>query len=172
MNTPNLKIFKKDLKAVLPSYGTKNSACFDITVTFEFGQAITKYSENNNEGYANVGQADPAYIIVQPGERVLFPTGLIFDIPEGYHVKFHPRSGTALKQGLVLANQTAVIDEDYTKPVFVLLTNISFSPVTVTSGTRVAQGELVLTNATEMEEIFEGPETKTDRIGGLGSTGI
>jgi dUTP pyrophosphatase len=39
-----------------------------------------------------------------PQERALIPTGLIFDIPEGYSIRIHPRSGMALKYGLILAN--------------------------------------------------------------------
>ena len=36
--------------------------------------------------------------------EVLIPTGLIFDIPEGYSVRLHSRSGLRWKDGIYLTN--------------------------------------------------------------------
>ena len=37
-----------------------------------------------------------------PGERILVPTGLIFNIPEGHSVRLHARSSVSLKKGLIM----------------------------------------------------------------------
>ena len=52
------------------------------------------------------------YINVPYGSRVLVPTGLIFDIPEEYYLKVYTRSSSPLKNGLMLANSTGIIDSD------------------------------------------------------------
>jgi dUTP pyrophosphatase len=111
-------------------------------------------------------------IKIMPGDRILVPTGLIFDIPEGYSVRIHPRSGLSLKQGLVLANLEAVIDSDYVQETFVLLANNSSVDQTINNGDRIAQAEMIKSEEYILWEIFDAPIQKTDRAGGLGSTGI
>ena len=113
-----------------------------------------------------------AAISIAPGERVLVPTGCIMDIPQGYSVRIHARSGTSLKQGLVLANAEGVIDSDYVEEVFVMLHNISGNAVTINHGDRVAQAELVKNVEYSVEETPARPLHKTKRQGGFGSTGI
>ena len=104
-------------------------------------------------------------------ERVMVPTGLILDIPEGYSVRLHSRSGLAWKDGIYLTNCEGVIDSDYVEPVFVMLTSISQSPKHIKHGDRICQAELVEKIYHEFEEINEPPSQKTDRYGGFGSTG-
>jgi dUTP pyrophosphatase len=94
------------------------------------------------------------------------------DIPQGYSVRLHARSGTSLKQGLVLANAEGVIDSDYVEEVFVMLHNISGNAVTINHGDRVAQAELVKNVEYSVEETPARPLPKTNRQGGFGSTGI
>ena len=84
----------------------------------------------------------------------------------------HARSGTSLKQGLVLANAEGVIDSDYVEEVFVILHNISGNAVTIENGDRIAQAELVSNIIYHVEETPARPLPKTSRIGGFGSTGI
>jgi len=108
---------------------------------------------------------------VNPNERVLIPTGIIFDIPNGYSVRLYPRSGLALKSGLTLANNVGVIDSDYVEPVFAMIMNISGFTNYVKHNERICQGELFKDQPCILEEISEQPERKTDRDGGFGSTG-
>jgi dUTP pyrophosphatase len=104
-------------------------------------------------------------------ERVLIPTGLIFDIPKGYSVRLHSRSGLVWNDGVYLTNGEGIIDYDYVEPIFVMLTNISQSPKTINNGDRVCQAELVEKVYHSLEEIKEQPTQKTERDGGFGSTG-
>lgn len=166
-----LKVFKTHPNVTLPVFSTKQSACFDISACFAGKQSYSGFSKTNAPferkfiDYSNG-------IVVMPGERVMCPTGLIFDITDGYSVRIHPRSGLSYKSGIVLANQEAVIDSDYFQETFVLLTNISDAKFTVMNGDRIAQGELVKVEKYDIEETKEQPQQKTDRKGGVGSTGV
>jgi dUTP pyrophosphatase len=164
-----LNIYKTNPNIVMPRFGTKQAACFDISFQAE-GKAT--YSGYNSFNAPFTRSLSSGAIRIMPGDRILVPTGLIFDIPEGYSVRIHPRSGLSYKQGLILANLEAVIDSDYIEETFILLTNRSEVDQTINKGDRIAQAELVKKEEYVLWEIMEAPTQKTDRIGGLGSTGI
>jgi dUTP pyrophosphatase len=129
----------------------------------------TGYSEMNRK-FTRSFKDGRLYINLH--DRVMVPTGLILDIPKGYSVRIHARSGLSLKQGLVLVNGEGVIDSDYIEEVFVLMTNLSTVGHWISPGDRIAQAELVKTENYKIEEIATRPEVKTDRRGGMGSTGV
>ncbi|MCX8008174.1 MAG: dUTP diphosphatase [Patescibacteria group bacterium] len=165
---PTLKYFKQDSFAFDPVFATKNSACFDLCARLVNDDVVKGFS------YANIGinlKVKDQSIRVYPNDRLMIPTGLIFDIPEGYYVRLYIRSGTALKKGLALANSVGVIDSDYVEPVYILLTNISGVTTTITHGERICQAELVPVHEVDFEVLSERPQQKTDRSGGFGSTG-
>jgi dUTP pyrophosphatase len=164
-----LKIFKTNPEVVLPTFGTQQAACFDIAF-----QAYGKYEYAGYSGFNSpfTRTLKHGRAVIMPGDRIMVPTGLIFDIPEGYSLRIHPRSGLSYKQGLVLANMEAVIDSDYFSETFILLTNYSENPITINNGDRIAQAELVQSLKYNLVETAEEPAQKTDRVGGLGSTGV
>jgi len=164
-----LNIYKTHPDIVLPKFGTKQAACFDLS--FQSAGKI-EYSGYNAFNAQFTRLIHEGKIVLMPGDRIMIPTGLIFDIPVGYSVRIHPRSGLSYKQGLVLANLEAVIDSDYVHETFVLLTNTSENPITINNGDRIAQAEMIKSEEYVLWEIFEAPTQKTDRVGGLGSTGI
>lgn len=164
-----LNVYKTHSDVTLPRFGTKQAACFDLSFNSAGKMEYTGYNMYNAPFTRELANGS---IRIMPGDRVLVPTGLIFDIPEGYSVRIHPRSGTSLKQGLILANLEAVIDSDYVHETFVLLTNTSQVDHTINNGDRIAQAELVKKEDYVLWEVFDAPTQKTDRIGGLGSTGI
>lgn len=166
---PTLKYFKITPNAPSPVFSTKSSACFDI---FSHWSRYEKIKQYNIFNVAEEVLLNEDVFCLYPGYRVLMPTGLIFDIPEGYSVRIHPRSGLALKMGLILANCEAVIDEDYYHQTYILLHNVSKVNVIVGNDTRIAQAELVARLTYDFEEANVQPTQKTDRIGGLGSTGV
>lgn len=165
----NLKIYKTNEEVQLPKKGTEQAACFDLSFQAYGKYEYTGYNARNAVFSRRFG--DTGQIIIMPGDRVMVPTGLIFDIPEGYSIRIHPRSGLSFKSGLVLANQEAVIDSDYFHETFVLLTNTSSNSVTIKNGERIAQAEMVWSHPYEIVETKDAPSQKTDRVGGLGSTG-
>ena len=46
---------------------------------------------------------------LEPGQRGLVPTGLSIALPAGYELQVRPRSGLALKHGIVLPNAPGTI---------------------------------------------------------------
>ncbi len=163
-----LKIWKTHPSIQIPKHQTAQSACFDLAFQCAGKREYKGYSHMNKPFSREVRDK----ITIAPGERVLIPTGCIMDIPEGYSVRLHARSGTSLKQGLVLANAEGVIDADYMEEVFVILHNISGNAVTIGNGDRIAQAELVKNVEYVVEETPARPLPKSNRAGGFGSTGI
>lgn len=112
---------------------------------------------------------DGAMIIV-PGERVLIPTGLKMEIPLGYEIQVRPRSGLALKHGLMLVNSPGTIDSDYRGPVGVIVINAGRETFEVSHGMRIAQ--LVLAPVVQADFAQVEQLSETDRgVAGFGSTG-
>lgn len=171
---PALQFFKLHDNVEIPYYATDAAACFDLQAFYEHaGDFFTLYLPTNQkvERQFDVDAATgKKQILIRPLERVLVPTGLIFDTQFGYSVNLHPRSSTPLKQGLTLANCTGIIDSDYVNEVFIVLINLTEKAQYITQGERVAQAELKFALKTRLQETKIKPSQKTNRTGGFGST--
>lgn len=167
-----MKIYRDKESAVIPTFATEGSACFDLRACFEAGDKIKCYNPHNKEMNIPVKEINGKLSTqLHASFRTLVPTGLIFDIPKNHEVKIAIRSSMALKYGLMLANGIAVIDSDYIDPSYIMIYNASDTPVTIYSGDRLAQAQLVALKKYELTERKTKIEPKTDRVGGLGSTG-
>ena len=164
-----LKIYKTHPDVNLPSFATKQSACFDLSFQSIGKQGYEGYNSYNKKIMRPFKDGG---LYVSSRDRIMVPTGIILDIPEGYSVRLHPRSGLSLKSGIVLANAEGVIDSDYVQEVFVLLYNMSDNGLMINNGDRICQAELIKDEKYDIEETTAKPENKTDREGGFGSTGI
>lgn len=80
-----------------------------------------------------------APLTLQPGQRLLVPTGLFIALPEGYEAQIRPRSGLALKHGITVLNSPGTIDADYRGEINIILANLSDKPFTIEDGERIAQ---------------------------------
>jgi len=108
--------------------------------------------------------------VLKPLERKLIPTGLYFEITEGYEVQIRPRSGLAFKHGITVLNAPGTIDADYRGEIGVLLINLSQEDFTVENGERVAQ--MVVAEYKQVDWQTATTLTATERgTGGFGSTG-
>ena len=103
-------------------------------------------------------------------ERRLVPTGLYFQLPEGYEIQVRPRSGLAAKYGLTVLNTPGTVDEGYTGQVMVILVNLSNEPYTITPGERVAQLVLCKVEKARLDSVLFLEET-TRGGSGFGSSG-
>lgn len=168
-----MKIFKHNPEATVPEFATEGSAAFDLRVCLSEGDTVKTINPHNRELKVPAKRASNGLmsIQIQPQFRVLIPTGLIFDIPAKHVMKIFIRSSMALKNGINLANNTAIIDSDYTDPTYVMLYNMCDTPVILYHGDRIAQAMLEKSVSYKLEETLEAPGQKTDRVGGLGSTG-
>ena len=109
-------------------------------------------------------------VVIPPGGRMLVPTGLRIAIPAGYELQVRPRSGLALKNGVVLPNSPGTIDEDYRGEVGVIVLNAGDAPFTVERGMRIAQAVVAPVLRAAWREVAELRETARGS-GGFGSTG-
>ena len=169
----DLRYYKLDSDVKKPVRATSGSACFDIYSFFKKTDKITVFRSDGYEKVEKVIRSPNGdnLIPINPYERVMVPTGLIFDIPNGYSVRLYSRSSMALKEGLMLANNVRIIDSDYVDPVFVILVNISGYIKYIESDNRICQAELYKNQPHILQETFKKPEIKTERDGGFGSTG-
>jgi dUTP pyrophosphatase len=112
----------------------------------------------------------PDDIILKPLQRVLVPTGLFIELPEGFEAQIRPRSGLALKHGISVLNTPGTIDADYRGEIGVILVNLSQDEFIIKNGERICQmiiskHETVGWNEVEvLEETVRG-------AGGFGHTG-
>lgn len=107
---------------------------------------------------------------IKPFERVLIPTGLHLELPEGYEAQIRPRSGLALKNGVTVLNTPGTIDADYRGEIKVLLINLSQTVFTLKPGDRIAQ--MIIAPYTRAEWQVELELSHTNRgEGGYGHTG-
>lgn len=167
-----LKVYKDKEDALMPEFATKGSACFDIKSYLKKGMKVKYYDSGNKKRESPVYVVDgERRLVLMPCARYLVPTGLIFDIPVGYSVRLHPRSGLSFKVGMGLSNMEGVIDYDYVDPTYVLLENRSMTTEYITDGMRICQGEMIEDLKYNLTETTTKPDVKTDRNGGLGHTG-
>jgi dUTP pyrophosphatase len=169
-----MKIFKTRDTAEIPSYATEGSACFDVKACLEIGNTITCYTPFNKKVPMHpkiIGGSGEIGIAIPPATRVLIPTGLIFDIPKEHVIEMFIRSSVATKKGLVLVNSVGIIDSDYVDETHIIVHNISDTIVIVNHGDRLAQCNLSKVQQTELTQRKTAPTQKTDRKGGIGSTG-
>ena len=111
-----------------------------------------------------------APVTIPPGGRALIPTGLAIALPAGFELQIRPRSGLALRHGIVLPNSPGTIDEDYRGEVQVIVLNAGAEAFVVERGMRIAQAVLAPVQRAEWRPVAVLPETERGGSG-FGSTG-
>jgi dUTP pyrophosphatase len=109
-------------------------------------------------------------LVVPPGGRALVPTGLRIAVPEGYEAQVRPRSGLALRDGIVLPNSPGTIDSDYRGEVQVIVWNAGDRPFTIERGDRIAQLVVAPVARVTWQEVSDLDDTERG-AGGFGHTG-
>jgi dUTP pyrophosphatase len=106
----------------------------------------------------------------EPFQRMLVPTGISIELPEGYEAQVRPRSGLAIKQGFTCLNSPGTIDADYRGEIKVILINLSQEKQVIHHGDRIAQ--LVIQQVEKANWIPAEALNETARnAGGFGHTG-
>lgn len=142
-----INVKKFDEKAIIPTKAHKTDAGYDL------------YACLDNNVYFTANTVE------------MIPTGVGFEIPEGYFGAVYPRSGLASKQGLRLVNCVGVIDCGYINQVYVPLINDSNGIRVVKNGDRIAQIIFQPYLDARLNEVDELAET--DRgLNGFGSSGV
>jgi len=144
--TVAIKRIRPESDLTLPCYMTSHSAGMDL--------------------YADLS----ADALLQPGSRLLVPTGIAIALPEGYEAQIRPRSGLALKHGISLVNSPGTIDADYRGEIGVILINHGEVPFLLKRGERIAQ--MVVAQFSRVVWAEMGALEATQRgAGGFGHTG-
>jgi dUTP pyrophosphatase len=107
---------------------------------------------------------------VAPQQRVLVPTGLAIAVPDGYEAQVRPRSGLALRHGIVLPNAPGTIDSDYRGEIRIIVMNAGTEPFLIRRGDRIAQLVVAPVVRAEWVEV-EALEDTARGHGGFGHTG-
>ncbi|NYB73610.1 dUTP diphosphatase [Sedimentibacter hydroxybenzoicus DSM 7310] len=109
-------------------------------------------------------------VTLKPMERMLVPTGIFIEIPEGYEAQVRARSGLAIKHGISLVNGIGTIDSDYRGEIKVILINLGDKDFTINNGDRIAQMVFIKHERPEFELVEELGDTVRG-AGGFGHTG-
>lgn len=111
-------------------------------------------------------------VVIDPGGRVLVPTGFAVAIPEGFCGLILPRSGLALEHGLTVLNAPGLIDSGYRGELQVILLNTDHDPVAIERGQRIAQLLILEVPDLCFAPVDELPPSGDDRgSAGFGSSG-
>ena len=192
----------EDLDSLFTGESVNDKEVFDPSIfgamLSEFGLDINQLSNEMDEynptmplrySSSNENSVDPEYayptdsgfdlfsteeVEIVPFGRKLIPTGLHFDIPDGYEIQVRSKSGLALKQGLMVLNSPGTVDQGYTGEIKVIIFNVNSLPVTIEKGQKIAQavvspvvsGKWI--NLVKVDNI----EDKDRSDNGFGSTGI
>jgi dUTP pyrophosphatase len=131
----------------LPSYATAGAAGMDLLAAIE------------------------APVVLAPNQRALIPTGLAVALPPGHELQIRPRSGLALRHGIILPNSPGTIDEDYRGEIQVIVLNAGAEPFEIVRGMRIAQAVLAPVVRASWQ-VVESFDTTARAEGGFGSTGV
>lgn len=133
--------------AIIPEYKTAGAAGADLCALLE------------------------APLTIPAGRSAMVPTGLFFEIPEGYEVQVRPRSGLAAKNGVTVLNTPGTIDSDYRGEIKVILINLGTDDFTINNGDRIAQ--MIIAPVIQASFTITDSLSETERgSGGFGSTGL
>lgn len=142
----NINLKKLNDKAIVPTYGTIESAGADLYACLD------------------------SDVVIKPNEVVKIGTGVSVAIPTRYVGLVFARSGLSIREGLVPANCVGVIDADYRGEIVVALHNYSNENRTINHGERIAQLVIVPFLKANFSIVKELDETRRGS-GGFGSTG-
>ena len=130
----------------MPEYATSGSAGMDIRASLQ------------------------TPVILQSLERAMIPTGLYFEIPQGYEAQMRPRSGLAIKHGITCLNSPGTIDSDYRGELKVILINLSNQEQVINNGERIAQVVISKVEKALLQPVVQLQESLRGD-GGFGHTG-
>ncbi|PZR92040.1 MAG: dUTP diphosphatase [Stutzerimonas stutzeri] len=146
--------------AIAPLYGSAEAAGGDLHAN---------HMSESAEIAALVGTENEPVIVLKPGERRLFKTGVAVELPPGTYAKIEPRSGLALKNGIIVMG--GVVDSDYRGDVGVILLNAGTEDFPIKHGDRIAQlvVQPYIAGVYQSTNRLEGSERG---LSGFGSTGV
>lgn len=138
-----VKVKRLHPSALIPTYATDGSGCFDITALEQ---------------------------VECKDDTAVYRTGLAFEIPQGKAMILYGRSGYAFNRSLRLATCSSVIDSDFRGELLVKVRRDDGGIWYPSAGDRIAQAMIVDAHQVKFVEVDELSDTKRG-TGGFGSTG-
>jgi dUTP pyrophosphatase len=133
---------------------------------------LAKAPSRGSEYAAGLDLCAVEQLFIWPGERKVIATGICIEIPTGFYGRIAPRSGLAVKHGIM--TMAGIIDADYRGEIKVVLYNSSkdeHAKFEVSPGDRIAQLILQAVADFPIEVVAELSDTARAE-GGFGSTGV
>jgi dUTP pyrophosphatase len=164
----NLSLDLEELETEMENYVPQ----LDLNFSKSHPDAIEpKYSYESDSGFDLYSVKE---IWIHPLDRVLIPTGLHVDIPEGYEIQIRSKSGLALKQGLMVLNSPGTVDQGYLGELQVILFNTTKEKIKIEKGQKIAQAVLCPVVSGKWIKLIEKTQLgeKDRNNNGFGSTGI
>ena len=130
-----------------------------------------KYNYGSDSGFDLHSVED---IVIPPFGRALVPSGLSFDIRDGFEIQVRTKSGLAINQGLMVLNSPGTVDNGYTGEVKGIIFNTNPTEVKIPKGMKFGQAVVcpVVNGAwVELNQVNE-INKKERGANGFGSTGI
>jgi deoxyuridine 5'-triphosphate nucleotidohydrolase len=143
-NKPDIKVFKTDENAVIPTKAFEEDVGYDLTI-------IKKLKDFNSK-------------------TSLYDTGIKIEIDEGYYTEIVPRSSIS-KSGYILANNIGIIDNHYRGNLMIALTKIADDAPDIQLPFKCCQLIVRKQIFSNLIEVVENDFSETKRNdGGFGST--
>jgi dUTP pyrophosphatase len=130
-----------------------------------------KYNYDSDSGFDLHSVED---VVIPAFGRALVPSGLAFDIRDGFEIQVRTKSGLAINQGLMVLNSPGTVDNGYTGEVKGIIFNTNPTEVTIPKGMKFGQAVLcpVVNGAWVDLNQVEKINKKERGTNGFGSTGI
>ena len=130
-----------------------------------------KYNYGSDSGFDLHSVED---IVIPPFGRALVPSGLCFDIKDGFEIQVRTKSGLAINQGLMVLNSPGTVDNGYTGEVKGIIFNTNPTEVKIPKGMKFGQAVVCpVVNGAWVDLNQVAKINKKERgANGFGSTGI
>ena len=166
-----LKSMGVDMNDLNQHFESQFTSSVELKFINESENVNPEYAYKSDSGFDLRASED---VWVFPNSRALVPTGLKFNIPDGYEIQVRSKSGLAINQGLFVLNSPGTVDSGYLGEVKVIIFNTTTEKVKIVKGQKVAQAVLCpVVNGKWVSLIQTNSMDNKDRNdNGFGSTGL
>lgn len=177
MIDPNDPYTEEDFNSEFSQKNLTNENPFKINVNFknESTNPDPEYATSGSSGFDLRANLTETIKLTPQGGFAIIPTGLYFELPEGFEIQVRSRSGLAAKNQVCVLNSPGTVDADYRGEIKVILINHGLNEFYVENGDRIAQGviaSVIGKNVLTLNAVKEINENTERNSGGFGSTGI
>jgi dUTP pyrophosphatase len=177
MIDPNDPYTEEDFNSEFSQKNLTNENPFKINVKFknESTNPDPEYATSGSSGFDLRANLTETIKLSPQGGFAIIPTGLYFELPEGFEIQVRSRSGLAAKNQVCVLNSPGTVDADYRGEIKVILINHGLNEFYVENGDRIAQGviaSVIGKNVLTLNAVKEINENTERNSGGFGSTGI